>query len=355
MAKSSAAAIASLSCVIVYLTAKELFSKTTALATVFIYAFGTSTWSVSSQTLWQHGTTELLLISLLYLIIQNERRPSRNLIVGIGLLSGLFVFNRPPDVFLLLPVIGYIVWYERKKLPVFAISTAVTGLPFLAYNLLTFGNVFGGYGYGGLTKLYAFSPSFVVAFAGSLVSPKVGLLVFCPVLILSVFGYLNLKSVREDRIRQVLVLFGPAIFLLVLEYSFFVQWESAVVWSYGQRYLTGCIPILAIYTGFFLDDIIRRDQHDSWMRAIQTGIILLVMISVGIQAIGVFLSPFHPDRSSLSEETWDWGNSIVLKSYTYGISNVSSVTMYNFPPLPPVFEYKFPRAAAGNANNTYPG
>ena len=105
------------------------------MSTALVYAFATSTWSVSSQALWQHGTVELLLILMIYLVIRNERERSRNTIIFLGLLTGLFLFNRPPDAVLLLPIIGYVIWYERQNLPVYAISAAATGLPFLVYNL----------------------------------------------------------------------------------------------------------------------------------------------------------------------------------------------------------------------------
>ena len=98
LAKTSASVIAALSCVFVYLAGKELFPRKTALFTTLVYAFATSTWSVSSQALWQHGTVELLLILMLWLVIRNERQPSRNTILFLGLLTGLFLFNRPPDV-----------------------------------------------------------------------------------------------------------------------------------------------------------------------------------------------------------------------------------------------------------------
>jgi hypothetical protein len=338
LAKTSATIIAALSCVFVYLAGKELFPRKIALFTALVYAVATSTWSVSSQALWQHGTVELLLILMIYLVIRNVKEPSRNTLIFLGLLTGLFLFNRPPDAVLLLPIIGYIAWYERKNLPVYAVSAAATGLPFLVYNLSIFGNVFGGYQQN--LGVFSFGLDSIGNFAGLLVAPNVGLLIFSPVLVLSVFGYLKLETIANPRIRQFLLVFGPAIVLEILVYSFFGFWESSVAFSYGQRFLTGFVPVLAIFIGIVLNEIFMAEPETLKTRAVQALIVLLIVSSVIIQAIGVFLYPLYPDRSTNSERTWDWNHSIIVGSFWYGISHIDSITTYSFPPLPPVYHLR---------------
>jgi hypothetical protein len=344
LAKTSATIIAALSCVFVYLAGKELFSQKTALATALVYAFATSTWSVSSQALWQHGTVELLLILMIYLVIKNERDRSRNTIIFLGLLTGLFLFNRPPDAVLLLPIIGYVVWYERQNLPVYATAAAVTALPFLIYNLWIFGNMFGGYKQN--LGVFTFGPDSIGNFAGLLIAPNVGLLIFSPVLILAIFGYLNLHTISSVRIRQVFFVFGPAIVLEILVYSFFGFWESSVAFSYGQRFLTGFIPVLAIFIGIAINKFFWAEPAISTAQAVRAVIILLIVSSVIIQAIGVFLYPLYPDRSTSSERTWDWEHSIILESFGYGVSRIDSITTYSFPPLPPLLHLQLKKPEA---------
>ena len=339
LAKTSAAIIAALSCVFVYRAGKELFSRKTALVTALVYAFATSTWSVSSQALWQHGTVELLLILMIYLVIRNERERSRHTIMFLGLLTGLFLFNRPPDAVLLLPVIGYILWYERQNLAVYATAAAISGLPFLVYNLWIFGNVFGGYQQN--LGFFSFGLDSIGNFAGLLIAPNVGLLAFSPVLVLSVFGYLKLQSLEPERIRQVLLLFGPAIILEILVYSFFGLWESSVAYSYGQRFLTGFVPVLALFTGLAMNEYIVAKPETARTQVVRAVIVLLVIASVIIQAIGVFLYPLSPDRSTSSERTWDWEHNIVIGSWEYGISRIDSITTFSFPPLPPLLHLQF--------------
>jgi hypothetical protein len=339
LAKTCATIIAALSVVFVYLAGKQLFPQKIALVTALVYAFATSTWSVSSQALWQHGTVELLLILMIYLVIRNERERSRRYIIFIGLLSGLFLFNRPPDAVLLLPVVGYIVWYERQNLPVYAVSAAATALPFLVYNLSIFGNVFGGYKQN--LDFFTFGIASIGNFAGLLVAPNVGLLVFSPVLVLSLYGYLHIGSLSDERIRQVLFMFGPVIVLEILVYSFFGLWETSVSFSYGQRFLTGLVPVLAIFLGIALHEIFKMEPEPFRKQAVRACVSLLIALSVIIQATGVFLYPLIPDRGTSSERTWDWEHPIIIESWQYGFPELDSVTTYSFPPLPPLLYLPF--------------
>lgn len=334
LAKTCATIIAALSVVFVYCAGKELFPKKIALVTALVYAFATSTWSVSSQALWQHGTVELLLIMMIYLIIKNERVQERKNVIFLGLLSGLFVFNRPPDSVLLLPVIGYVVWYERQNLAAYTVSAAATGLPFFLYNFTIFGNVFGGYRQN--LDFFSFGLSSIGNFFGLLIAPNVGLLVFSPVLIFSVYGYLKRDRVKNDRVRQVLFVFGPVIILEILVYSFFGLWETSVAYSYGQRFLTGLVPVLAIYVGIAFSDLFASGIETSRLQAVRYGIVLLVVVSVIIQATGVFLYPLCPDRSTSSERTWDWDHPIVIESWQCGLPAFDTITTHSFPPLPPL-------------------
>jgi len=339
LAKTVAAIIAALSCVFVYLAAKDLFSRNAALATTLVYAFATSTWSVSSQAPWQHGTVELLLSMMIWLVIGNERIPSRRNIVLLGILAGLFVFNRPPEAMLLIPLAGYVIWYERKNLPLFGTAAAAAGLPFLLYNFLIFGSVLGGYQ--GNLPVFSFGIASLANFAGLLIAPNVGLFIYSPVLVLSVLGYVNLNSIAPGRIRQLLVAFGPAIVLEIFVYCFFSGWDASVAYSYGQRYLTGFLPVLAIYLGIVISSLGPAERPDMRVQALRTAFVVLVVLSVAIQAIGVFLYPFNPDRGSGPEKTWDWTRPLIIESFTYGISRISEITVYSFPPLPPLFHYTF--------------
>lgn len=333
-AKTSASCIAAASCVLVYLTAKELFSQKTALITTGVYAFATSVWSVSSQALWQHGTVQLLLILLIYCIVRDNKHHSPWTLVVMGIASGLFLFNRPPDALLLIPVIIYIAMEWRSRAVYYAAGCGIGGLPFLMYNILIFGNVFGGYIKN--TELFHLGPEAVFAFISSIVAPNTGLLVFSPILVVAIYGYFRLDSLDEPVIRKLLYLFGPVIILDVVVYSFFGLWSSVTSYAFGQRFLSGFVPVLALYLGIVIRDIFDSKRKDTAIHVLQACFILLVLISVFIQSIGVFLYPYNPVKSIDSSHVWDADQLIIVSSYNAGIGNITSISMLNVPPFPPL-------------------
>src|SRR5256714_6720206 len=68
MEKLSASLLASIASVLMYLVLRrEGIRWSLPLAVVF--AFGTNTWMISSQALWQHGTGELLITLALLLVL----------------------------------------------------------------------------------------------------------------------------------------------------------------------------------------------------------------------------------------------------------------------------------------------
>jgi 4-amino-4-deoxy-L-arabinose transferase-like glycosyltransferase len=344
-AKIAASIITALSCVFFYLTLKELFKEKIAVITTLVFAFATSTWSVSSQALWQHGMVELLLILMIYIIIRNEKSDSIKNIIFLGLISGLFIFNRPPDSILLIPVFAYVLLYHKKLVPHYLISAIVSGLPFLLYNMMTFGNVFGGYDKN--LSLFAMSFDLPMHMAGLLIAPNLGLLIFSPILILSIFGYFQLKKIQNQKLEKILFIFGPVIVFQIVIYGIFGAWASSTAFSYGQRFLTGFIPVLMIYVGIVLNEYLVPGKHDTKRTLVQMGIIILVLMSVVIQAIGVFLYAYNPNQSMNEENVWTIDHNIVVTSYFIGIERIEFIKMYTTPPLPPLFQYRFRNSSAG--------
>jgi 4-amino-4-deoxy-L-arabinose transferase-like glycosyltransferase len=344
MSKSAASFLAALSGVFVYLSVKELFSRRIALLTTFIFAFATATWSISSQALWQHGTVELLLAALLYLLIRNERETTSVNIFLMGVLSGLFVFNRPPDSLLLIPVAVYLLWKERAKIPQYLLGGILGGLPFFLYNYTLFGNVFGGYAEN--LSLFAINISFIGHFLALLIAPNTGLFVFCPVLLLSFAGFYVLWNRKDSPTRTILLVFGGAAVLEVLVYSFFIPWASSAAFCFGPRFLTALIPLLCIYLGYFLDEWLGtgNDRHQGFERKLVIGIMaVLVIVSAGIQFIGVFFYLYSaPSNHTISDDrAWNVSDSLIVRSYTEGAGKAPGISLFVLPPIPPLIRYDF--------------
>src|SRR6185369_13637341 len=68
MEKLSASLLAALSASLLYLLLRRRTAAPTALLLTLAYAFGTTTWMISSQALWQHGMAQVLVIGLLLLL-----------------------------------------------------------------------------------------------------------------------------------------------------------------------------------------------------------------------------------------------------------------------------------------------
>ena len=339
IAKCAASFLAALAGVLIYLTGKEIFTRRIALLTTFIFAFATSTWSISSQALWQQGTVELLLIALIYLAVKNEKQPSAAYIFLMGILSALFVFNRPPESILLIPVLVYIVWYQREKIPWYLAGGVLAGLPFLYYNYSIFGNAFGGYAEN--LALFTVNTGFIGHYLGLLFSPNVGLFVYCPVLLLSIAGMYFVWKGRVSPIRTLVLAAVPAILLDILLYSFFGPWSSSAEFCYGLRFLTGLVPVLCLFTGFFLDEWFGhgKARHQSQKKpAVIALVAALVIVSVGIQFVGTFFYGWSStsNKSMTDERAWNATDSVIIRSYTEGSPRIAGIFWFTLPPVPPL-------------------
>ena len=92
MEKLSASFLAALSVSLLYLLLRRRAKPSIALLLTLAYAFGTTTWVIASQALWQHGLAELLVIGALLLLTAPSTVPRT---LAAGLLLGLIAATRP--------------------------------------------------------------------------------------------------------------------------------------------------------------------------------------------------------------------------------------------------------------------
>ena len=316
MEKISASAIASLSVVFVYLFMRELIGWRNAFVTALIYAFATNTWVISSQALWQHGLAELLLSAMIYIVFLNEKKESTKNIAYLGLLSGLFIFNRPSNAFLLLPILIYVMRPFGKNIIIYALSAILSGGPFLIYNVYYFGSILGGYS---SSTRFVIGSALITNLMGSLISPSRGLLVYTPIVLLSLFGLPLAKGIINLRIKNFIFLSGLSVLLQSLIYAGFVIWWAG--WSYGPRYFTDCLPYFALYIGLFLDHYL--DNGKGWIRKPFTLILAILLIwSVLVQVIGAFYFEYQWDADSSvdthQDRLWNFTDTQILRAYHSG-------------------------------------
>lgn len=273
MEKLVASFIASLSAMLLYLLLRRRCPPTTAALLTVAYALGTTTWVISSQTLWMHGLGELLVVAMLY-VLTGRCTPLRAL--GAGLACALLACNRQPDTIL---AAGFALYAIRWAGPRFALFLAAAAVPvglMLAYNLLLVGHIIGGYGLMPTldARVSRFGAEALFGIGLLLFSPVYGIFVFSPFLL---FVPLFLKSVLRDRRWPGLTLIiGAAVLVQWLFYAA-AHWEQGLSW--GPRYFTESMPILI----WMLPPIVER------LRTVGRFVFgVACLVAVVIQGIGAF-------------------------------------------------------------------
>jgi Dolichyl-phosphate-mannose-protein mannosyltransferase len=299
--KVIASLIASLSVVILYITLKKLFSEKTALLCSLIYAFATCTWVISSQALWQHGMAELLLCLILLTIFMILEKDSWNLYIILGVLSALYALNRPPDLIFLIPVFIFVLFSKNIRIIIsYLISLSLAATPFILYNFVYFGSVFGGYNQN--AALLQISPSIFVAFAGYMISPNRGLLFLSPVLIFSFLGVwlvLKNKITVNPTIKTLLLLFALCIPVNLFIYCSFPEWWGGQ--SFGYRYLVDLLPFFAVFLGFAIEYLWSRKS--SLASGLKIIFVIFVIWSVLVQVCGAFYYYYDWDMKNSQHDS----------------------------------------------------
>lgn len=321
MEKLTASFIATIAGIFVFLSLKELIDRKIAFIGTMVFAFATNTWTISSQALWQHGLVELLLAVSIYIVLLNEKRQSDINIIYLGILSGLFVFNRPVESVLLVPILYYILNLRDRRIAYYFASMALFGGPFLLYNFYYFGSLFGGYN--SLLSMFSVNSDNLISLTGLLISPNRGLFVYTPILILSFFGYLKLLQIENKNIRNFLLIFGLSISIQILIYSSFKIWWAG--WSYGPRFLTGVLPALAIFLSLQIKHYFDQRIQDKAAFFVLCLVGVLLTWSIFVQFIGAFYYPngnwdgTPQSVDQYPERLWNWNDTQIGRSFNEGI------------------------------------
>jgi hypothetical protein len=239
MEKLIASLLASAGSALMYLLLRRRAKPRDALLLTAAFAFGTNTWVISSQSLWQHGLAELLLAGAL-LLLTGPCTPYRAL--AAGFLCALLATNRPPDAVIAAALGLYgLLWARRSTMAValLAMGAAVPTALVLIYNLGVAGALAGGYGAANVASSSFFRYDLLPGVAGLLVSPARGLFVFSPFLLL--LPACLPRAFRDRDIRPLNLLLMAAAVVQVLLYAK-TDWRGGFAW--GPRFLTDLMPLL---------------------------------------------------------------------------------------------------------------
>jgi hypothetical protein len=269
MEKISASVLASVACVLMFLLLRRENIRW-ALPLAIVFAFGTNTWMISSQALWQHGSGELL-IALALLLVVSSASPLRTALLGA--VCVLMAANRPPDALIAGALVLFIVWSRRRTALWLLAGGAVPLAALLYYNLHFIGDIAGGYALAQV-PINEFFHLNLSGLAGLLISPARGLLVFTPFLVFVPVGLM--QRLRTPRSRGLAIALSFAIAAQFLLYSQ-ADWRAGVSW--GPRWLTDLLPILMWVIA--PAPIVLRSRA-RWL------LVLAMAASVVVQAIGAF-------------------------------------------------------------------
>jgi hypothetical protein len=295
MEKISASFLASTASVLMYLLLRRDCGRWS-LPLALVFAFGTNTWMISSQALWQHAGGELLIALALLLIVYPA---SAMRLVLLGGVSVLIAANRPPDALIAAAIILFTIWSHRRRALWLLAGAAVPLALLMCYNLEFIGHIVGGYALAKSPDEKFFHLDWT-GLPGLLISPSRGLLVFSPFLFFLPVGLM--VRLREPGKRGLAVALSLAVAAQFLLYSQ-ADWRAGVSW--GPRWLTDLLPILVWMLApalFVLPPLAR-------------GLLIAAMAaSVIVQGIGAFWYTrtsdeliFAGDLNSM-QGAWNFGN-----------------------------------------------
>lgn len=270
--KVAAAVIVAVSALLLYLALRRIAGAPAALVIGVIYALGSPSLSTSSQLLWQHGAGQLAVTAAIYCLVRAAEDGRWAGIAGFPV--AFAVISRPTNVVIVAPLAIFVALRLHRRLAHFVLWSVPPIAFHLAYNWRYFGNPFrtqfpivGG---------DLWSTPFPEGFAGILLSPARGLLVYSPVFALSFVALALAWRRGGDPLLRALAI---GALLHVLLYSKFTTWWAGT--CYGPRYFADLTPVLA----FALYPLAPRPAWRTWVRV---GFAALALFSIAAHSIGVF-------------------------------------------------------------------
>lgn len=297
--KLSATLIVAASVIFLFLALSELVGSKWALLIALAYAFGTSSFSVSSQALWEHGPSQFFLALALYLLVKG-RKGSRYIPYAGGALACAVVM-RPTDALIALPLGLYVIHKHFGLLRKFLLFAAPPLFLFLLYSYVYLGAVSE---FPLAEQGKSWREPLLAGLSGLLVSPGRGLFVYSPIVLLSLAGMVLAWRRKDVFLRYLSV--GPI--LVVLLYSKWFMWWGG--YCYGPRLLADLAPILCFLLYPLCESATRL--RVSGRRLLLGTFALLLLLSVGMQSIGTYWDSGRwdvlQDVDHHPERLWSWTN-----------------------------------------------
>jgi MFS family permease len=295
--RTAAALLGALTVAVTLLATREIAPWRWALAATLCAAFGSSLWPYSLG-LWQHPLAALATAATILMMV---RPPTPRRAFLMGAFASLGVAARPTMI-VVLAVVTLFMWRERRRLVAWMAGPVIAGVGGVAIvNLFLLGHAHGGY------SLRLHAPE-LAGFLGLFVSPSRGLFLYTPLALLALAA---LGRRTAPVALRYLALAVPAYGVV-----FASSWSWWGGWSYGPRFFTDLVPLLAVCA--------LPAARRLWRR--RAGRVLLVagaLWAVGVQAIGVYgdhedwnAFPINVDRRD--DRLWSWSDPQIVRTLATG-------------------------------------
>lgn len=311
MSRLGGAFITSGSVAIFYLILKNIdksLNNKKALLLVFIYAFCTNNFSLNSQGLWQHGTSNLLIGIGTLLFIKKKYGFS-------GMAFGLSYISRPTNLLSLVAFGIYTLVYTRnfKKLVEY-ISYAIVPIILDAFFVI---NTYGGFsntGYGSQGGNWTLN--FPEGFLGIWLSPSKGILIVSPIFLFifySVYKYLREFFITKN--ISIYLVFAGIVFLHTFIMGLWMHWYGGYSWGY--RMSSDVIVFMALLLIPFIQSKYFKFKFYRYL------FLIFIFLSLFYQLVGlvVFDGVWHLIFDKGKDDTsWLW--SIKNSQFVFSIQRI---------------------------------
>ena len=276
-------------------------SQAIALASTAIFSFSTSMWSTATRALWQHGPLVLMLVIAMLLLVRARERPALIQYAALPLASAYLM--RPTAIVPITVLSTYVLFFHRRWFGRYLCWAMSIAVPWIAYNCAIYHHMLPSYYF---TGAFSVGSHLFEGLLGNLFSPSRGLLVFSPVLLFALSGFVF--AMRDQAQRPLHLAYGA----IVAGNSIIIG--GASMWwgghSFGPRFMTDIVPFLVYFTAFNfrLPEIF---SHGTQV-AVSMGVAVLALVSLLIHAQGAFryatwqwnVTPVNIDQDP--SRAWDW-------------------------------------------------
>lgn len=299
LAKLAAAAIVALSVAFVYLAAMRFLDQRRATFLALIYAFGTSSFALSSQGMWQHGPVALFFSLAIYCLVKGVT--FEKYVPWAGLFLSLATLTRPP-VFVPVALLAFYVWWlHRRQFLLFVFLALLPLIPWFWYNHIYFGSFLQHAYTTGVGTEGLWTGKFPEGFLGLWFSPSKGLLVYSPILLLGVIG--GIRVIRNRKVMGEWNLLFRYCALIVVSYSLLMgrwyHWFGG--WAFSYRMMVDVLPFLVL----LLVPILAKEVSKRGSRII--GVLFVLSVLIQLTGIVFYDGEWHARYDKGPNDTrWLW-------------------------------------------------